>query len=261
MIDSLYSNFGGASFPITSADVQNTNLFSVTDPGRDNMIALFKAAINMEFAQSLTVIEPTSAWSVVTPSTRLSGAMPVSDTTYDPPRRSVLRETKLTYPLLALYRTTAIHDDFTLARERITQTWGFDYILGPLSVADFRRLGGALNGVKDIIQLCIRRRGHPAYKDGALQFGPGEGNFSTVQITQSSEGPANYGQENEGMEFHALHMDLKTTELDGADADTVPDFEGSSIVLGVGGEDEVLPEVVDALTEVVLVPNHGIPEP
>jgi len=256
---SMYEFFGDVDYPITGSEVQNTNLFSVTDPGRDNMIALFTAAINTELAQSTTVIEPTSAWAKVIPSTRLDGVMPVSDTTYDLPRRSVLRETKLTYPLLGVYRTQATHDEFTLAQERITQLWGFDYVMGPLSVADFRRLGGAMNAVRTIVQLVIRRRGHPAYKGGALQFGPGTGQFSTIQVTESSEGPAQFGQEDEGMEFHALHMVLKTTELAGLDA-IAPTFEGSTVTMGVGTDGDILADFIEVKTEVPLEPNHGIPE-
>tara|TARA_R100001163_G_scaffold64608_1_gene59267 strand:- start:3907 stop:4695 length:789 start_codon:yes stop_codon:yes gene_type:complete len=261
MSDSLYRYFGGTSYPVDGAQVENTNLFSVSDPGRDKLIALFKTAINMELAQSTTLVQPASAWAAVTPSTALDGILPVSDTTYDMPRKSVLRETKLTYPLLALYRTSATHDEFTLAQEQITQLWGFDYILGPLSVADFRRLGGALNAVKTIVQLCIRRRGHPAYQNGALQFGKGSGNFSTVQITESSEGVANYGQEAEGMEFFSLHMVLKTTEHDGIVEGTVPDLEGASVSIGVGSQSEILPDAINVNTSVPLSPNHGTPEP
>ena len=261
MSDSLYRYFGGVSYPVDGAEVENTNLFSVTDPGRDKLIALFKSAINYELAGSTTVVQASSAWAKVTPSTVLSLAMPVADTTYDMPRRSVLRETKLTYPLLALYRTTATHDEFTLAQERVTQNWGLDYILGPLSVADFRRLGGALNAARSIIQLCIRRRGHPSYESGALQFGPDKGNFSTIKAVESQEGPAAYGQENEGMEFCALHMVLQTTELDGIVPGTVPEFDGLTATLGVGGQQDILPDVIVANTSVPLVPNHGKPEP
>jgi len=258
---SMYERFGDVSFPMDGADVENTNLFSVADPGRDNLLALFASAINAELAKSTTVVEAGSVWAVVTPSTILDGKMPVEDTVYDMPRRSILRETKLKFPLLAIYRTSATHDEFSLAQERMTQLWGLDYIMGPLSVSDFRRLGATLNAVKNIVQLVIRRRGHPSYKNGALQFGPGTGRFSTIGVVESSEGPAQFGQEGEGMEFHALNMILRTTELGILEQGIDPTFEGASVGIGIGSESAVLKDAINVRTEVPLDPNHGKPEP
>jgi len=254
----LLQRFGDVDLPVVGADVTDGQLFSALDPGRDAMIAMLTTAINVELAGSASAVTAGSAWAVAAAGTKLAAVLPVADTLYEPPRPGIMRQREVTFPLLALYRTTAEHNEWSLAREQIIQTWGLDYVLGPLDAAAYRRLAGVMNGVRMLVQLIIRRRGHPAYAGGALQFGPGAGRFTSIAITESVEGPAAWGQVDQGHEFYALSMTLVTSELDEVDTDDAPAFAGASIHLGMGSGSEVLPGVIDARTEVVVDPLHPL---
>jgi len=260
MAEHFLRQFGDITFPVDATDVANNQLFSAFDPGRDQLLSLFSTAISVELGGDPAAVEANSAWANARSGTKLSAALPVAQTLYEAPRRSILRETAESYPLLALYRTTSEHDEYTLAQDRIVQNWGLEYILGPLDKADYRRLGGAFNAVRTIIHLTVRQKGHPAFEFGTVQFGPGKGQFSTIRIVDDTEGPATYGQEDEGLEFHALAMRLQTSELDGHVAGEAVDFEGATVTLGVGDDREVAPDVVVSRTEVPRQPPLGVPE-
>lgn len=246
----LWQSNGDVAFPTYGDDVADEQLFSVFDPGRDRLLALFKAAICWEFGRSTSSVESDSPWGIARVGTKLASALPVADTLYRMPTRAFLRETKVAYPLLALYRMQATHDEATLHYDRIACTWGFDYILGPLSADDERRLMGALNAVRMLIPVVIRGRGHPAFESGALQFGQGNGRFSSIRVTTSAEGPATFGQDGEGVEFPAIHLELETTELDDADGEHQgAPLEGATFTFGVGGSEDAEPELIIARTE------------
>lgn len=244
----LLQRFGDVDFPIDASDVSDNQLFSALEPGRDQLLSLFQTAINEELNRSQTY-SATSPWGTAATGTKLESKLPVADTTYRIISRAPLREREVTFPLLALYRTTFESDEWTLSIDRITQDWGLDYILGPLDEADYRRLGGALVAVPKFIGAVIRKQGHPAFESGAVQFGAGKGHFSTVKLASGIEGPASWGQTGEGHEFWACSMVLQTTELESLTADG-GDFEGATVKLGVGNATEAVPELVVGRTEV-----------
>lgn len=253
----LFDNFGDVSFPTLGSDVDDTQLFSVFDPARDRLLSLFKTAINVELARSTTIIATDSPWYAVTPNTSLDGKMPVVDTFYKMPSRAAFRETKLDYPLLALYRVKTTAEEHTLSYEKQTCSWGLDYILGPLKEDEYRRVGGALEAVKKIVHLVIKKRGHPEFESGALQFFPGVGGLAAMRVVEAVEGPAEFGEEGEGLEFMALHMELESVEHEHQQDDAYPDFEGATIHMGVGGENDAAPDVIIARTEVPQQPPLG----
>lgn len=246
----LYQSLGDVEFPVFGEDVQNNQLYSVLDPGRDILLALFKSAINFELAHSTTTVGPQSVWAKGRPGTVLADRMPVEDTYYEVPSREVLQRTDLTFPWLAIYRTSSESVEYTLELEGETCVWGLDYVLGPLSVGDVRRIGATLEGVKRIIRTTMRKRGHASYQSGALQFFPGRGGFSSIRSIDTATGPAEFGEQGEGLIFHALHMNMETVELTAVVADEAPALEGVSVSMGVGGDDGIKKDAIEIRTEV-----------
>jgi hypothetical protein len=234
----LFQRFGDVQFP--TAAVQNAQLFSILDPARDKLLALFKAAINQELAHSTTSVVAGSPWAVVRANTILSNAMPVQDVSYLQPTGDLLKESGWGMPLLCVYRTSAIHEEFTLQRE----------------VIERRKLAAMLVGVRSLFTLVVRKRSHPAYQNGTLQFGQGYGGFDTMKIVSSNEGPAQFSDQAGSNYYYAVHLDIETTELDNTIEDYT-DFEGVDLSVGVGGSDGTLPDAVQARTDTNPDPNYG----
>ena len=252
--DFLFLRFGDVQFP--AEDVQNAQLFSPFDPARDKMLAFFKAAINQELGGSTTTVTATSPWGIARAGTSLASVQPVQDVCYLQPTSDLMKEASWGMPLLCLYRTSAIHEEFTLTREVIRTTWGLDYILPPLPADDRRKLGGVLAGVRSLLTLAIRKRSHPAYQNGTLQFGQGYGGFDVMRVMTSNEGPVAFSEREGGNFYYAMHMEIETSELD----DTIQeftDFEGVDLSVGVGGNDGTLPDAVQARTDTNPDPNYG----
>lgn len=252
--DFLYLKFGDIAFP--TGAVQNAQLFSVLDPARDKLLAFFKAAINQELAHSTTIVKGGSPWAIATAGTTLSSAMPVQDVCYLQPTSDLVKEASWGMPLLCCYRTAAVHEEFTLYREVIKTTWGVDYILPPLPADDRRKVAAVLPGVRALLTLLIRRRAHPAYQNGTLQFGQGYGGFDVMRVMSSSEGPVAFSDREGSNFYYAVHLDIETTELDDT-TQTFTDFEGVDLSVGVGGSGGILPDAVQARTDTNPDPNYG----
>lgn len=241
MTQYLWQSFGDVASPTKAGDVTDGHLFSVGDPARDRLIGLFTQAIKSELGE---------AWAVAASGTVLDGTDPVADTLYEQPRKSVLREGGYSFPLLAVYRAgEAEHGWKTLEIRQQVQTWGCDYILGPLKAEDYRRLGGALAWVAKVIDSTIESRGHPDYESGALQFFPGVGGLAELSVARSQEGLAEFGDQGEGLELYALSLELRSVEHDSHDEDAFADFVGARHTVGVGGGEGVLPDGIVADTE------------
>ena len=235
MAEHFYRRFGDLVLPVTSDDVADEQLFSALDPALDRLLDLFKVAINVELGGEADSVSTTSAWHVARRGTVLESRQPVASTLWCKPTRAVLREREMPWPMLALYRITSENDDLTLSQVRTTWTWGLDYILGPLDGAHSRRLSAALTAVQKIIQLTIHNYGHPAYDGGAAQFFADGGGLERFWIVASQQGPANFGQDGEGVEYQALSMTLRTTEIATVTEGDAPAYEGATVSLGVGG--------------------------
>ena len=244
---SNYLATGGIQHPTEATDVENGQLYSVGDPARDTLIALFSAAINAELG---------AAWNSARTGTALSASAPVADTSYTAPRRSVLRESGYQFPLLAVYRTgEAPWSWFGLDVRQRRQRWGVDYILGPLKAEDERRLGGALNWVAAVVDQAIEQRGHPAYEDGDVQFYGADiptvwrpGTLASVSLISSQEGVASFGQDGEGVEFLACSMVLESTEFDGVDCEVAAAFSGLNVSIDITGDGGTLPDAIEIET-------------
>lgn len=239
MTDHLYRGFGAAEFPPDLSASPET-IFAVFDPQLDNMISFFSAAITAELSD---------AWNLARVGTVLEATPPVASTLWTLPTKASLRTQVVPFPVLALARTTATHEDLTIEKEQITTTWSLDYLLGPLSGADYRRLGGALNAALQILRSVIRELRHPAYENGAVQFD----GFNAVTIKSSALGPASFGQDGEGLEFFGLHMDLETSETDRPLPGGFGAFDGVTHVDGVGDGEQILPNVLIARSDIPIV--------
>lgn len=252
--DYIYRKFGDVAFP--TPDVQNTQLFSVLDPARDKLLAFFQTAINQELAHSTTATKSDSPWGIASANTVLASTLPVQDVCYLQPSSDLVKEASWGMPLLCVYRTSAIHEEFTLYREVIKTTWGVDYILPPLPADDRRKLAGVLPGVRALLTLLIRKRSHPAYQSGTLQFGQGYGGFDVMRILTSNEGPVAFSDREGSNYYYAVHFDIETTELDDT-TQTYASFEGADVNVGVGGGDGILPDAVQVRTDTNPESNYG----
>lgn len=239
--------------PVVAADVANAQLFSCLDPAADMLLGLFQTAINAELQ---------AVWNVARAGTSLAAANPVQDTAYQLPDKALLREAKFGFPLLAITREEGEFSEHTLDQEEVKTKWSIDYILGPLTPEDFRKLAAVMNAVRSVILLTIRQRGHPTYRGGELQFFPGRGHFASVRLVSYKQGSAQWGPEGEGQVIYALQMVMETTEHEYGPEGFVgepdphygpetmdPPFVGTSLSLGLGGDGGVIPDETAVRTE------------
>lgn len=216
MTTSLYQGFGGLSLPADAGSGATT--LTALDPARAVLAGLFEAAINAELG---------TAWTQVTAGTVLDGTDPVEDVLELPPTGPNMKQRKAAWPLLCVYRDgagTFEQHAINGQVERLIQPWTVDYIVGPLEIGNVRKLGDIFQAVVKVVRLVIRKRGHPAYQSGALQFFPGHGYIGAIDL-KSYDGPPHYqarfaGSE-DGTVYHAVSMHLETAEysrdLDGQD--------------------------------------------
>ena len=240
MTDSLYQRLGATVLP--AGQVEDEQLGSVLDPARDRLLGLFSAAITAELA---------TVWAVARAGTALATRAVVADTYPESPRKSTLRQANVKLPALFLAREDgpAEHEEFTLQLESTKCRWGLAYVLGPLKPQDHRRLGDVLNAVVKVVQLTIRREGHPAYDGGAVQFVREKAGLASVKMTSSTQGVVELGEQGEGLEFYGVNMTLETVEIEGWDDDLYPPLEGVSASVGIVGPGGPLPDALELRTD------------
>ena len=231
-IDFLFQGYGDVVSPVSALSVGDNLLAGAFDPGAEKL---------REFIAAVIVAELTPAWSIARVGTALESREPIADTLWRAPTKAALRAQSIPFPALFVERTQQTHEELTLVVEQITTTWAVDYLLGPLTEADLRRLGGALNAVLGFVKLAIRQRHHPAYDNDRIQFGPGYGGFNTVRVVSSQMGPAEFGERGEGLEFHALHIDIETTETDRYADGVSGAFDGFTFTGPVGDATQISP--------------------
>lgn len=239
---SLYQSIGGLVLPVEADDVTDT--FAPLDPGRDILLDLFATALNSELQAPFTVVAA---------GTPLSGRSVVQTKWPWRPRSAVSKCTAADYPLLCVYRDgEARWEAYRIDHDRLTQRWAVDYILGPLDVADERKLCDILTAVPKVLALVLRKRGHPDYRSGELQFFEGRGGFASIAMIEHSIGQAQFagGGIDDSPLYWAVSTTLETTEVDGENSELYPELAGASLTLGVGGENDSLPGVVSADTAI-----------
>lgn len=255
MTDSLYEGFGGLSLPASTAGSPTT--LTSLDPARATLAALFKSALNAELG---------AIWTLATTGTPLAGTFPVQDTLELPPTAEKMQQRKAGFPLLCIYRDgQGLVEEHTLNGmvERLTQPWTMDYIVGPTDVGDLRKLGDVLQAVVKTIRLVIRKRGHPAYQGGALQFWPAPMNGKVPLFPASSllgsvnlksyDGPPHYQAKFAGSEsntiYHAISLNLETVEYTYDVAGRDPNVEAEDISVTAGGSEGLIDNFVEGATD------------
>jgi hypothetical protein len=234
-IDFLFQGFGDVDSPSLAVNVGADELAGAFDPAQQKLLGFFTAVINAELA---------AAWEVSRVGTALAAKDPVADTLWRVPTKAALRAQSLSFPLLCVARVSDTSEELTLVREQITTTWSVDYILGPLTDGDYRRLGSSMSAARRFLTIAVRDRCHLAYESGAIQFGLGSGGLNTVRLGSSIMGPMDFGERGEGLEFHGLHIDLETTELDHfVDVAAAP-YAGMTVHGHVGDAVQIVPELV-----------------
>lgn len=238
MTEHVYRRFGDTDFP-PDLTARPATLFASLDPQLDQMLALFKTALIAELG---------AAWDLAKQGTALSATSPVEDTLWAQPTKGALRSESLKYPLLCLARVSGKHEALTLVKDQVRTTWALDYLLGPLTAADQRRLIGALQAASKVIQTAIWDHSHPAFENGAAQFA----GINEIGVTSSAMGPASFGEDGEGVEYWGLHLDLETSETDKALPGSVAPYQGASFIFGIGDGQEILRDAIIARTDVPL---------
>ena len=232
--NSLYRTVGGLALPLEDTG-ESTG--ASLDPGRDILLDLLAAALNDELA---------ARWSSATPGTPLEGTNPVQTTEADELDSQLLQTKEIKFPVLAVYRNgQGSWDDFSLDTERLN--WGFsvDYVLGPLTAGERRRMGDFLYAALLIMGETIKRGGHRAYAtqpgrtwQPKLVLGPGSdtANFSSVRIAPNSiqRGAASFSGSD--VKYWALSFNVEATEIDShTEGDPRSnDYAGVNATLGTG---------------------------
>lgn len=222
-------------------DSTNGTLTSL-DPARDTLLELFAAAINSELG---------AAWTAVTDTLpaghKLSGTSPVQDTVPSAPSEQLLTQRKHGWPVLMLHRDgRGEFSDHGLELDKLTQPWKLYWIVGPLDIIDQRKILDIGQAIAKVLRLVIRKRGHRAYQNGALQFFDDTTPLSSVELN-SYMGPAHAGfaGESSTVQFWALEVTLTTTEISAdLEGSSGSDIEAIDLTLGVGGEEEIMPALV-----------------
>jgi hypothetical protein len=244
--ESLYQSFGGTRFPTTAADVTDT-LVSL-DPGRDLLLELFASAINSELGEVWTTVTGTMG-----SDHKFAGTSPVQSTLPEEPTKQNLTSVKKNFPLLALHRDPEEEtkwEPYTLEVDKLTQQWKLHYILGPLDIIDQRKLKDIGQAVAKIVKLVIKKRGHPSYQSGALQFFDDTSRFARVDMV-SSKGPtqAGFGEGADTTVYWAMLIKLETEELSSFIEGSLGPVDAADITIGIGGGEGILPDGIQAQTD------------
>lgn len=137
-----------------TTDTDATSL-AYLEPGVDILLALLKAGINAD-------LQP--AWTDAATGTQLEGRAPVQNTFPFSPTPELMRSAKMEFPVLFCHPiedpTTAKH---TTTQSRITQRWALEYIMGPLTTEEIRKIGGAIRYVQKIVNGIAENGGHISY--------------------------------------------------------------------------------------------------
>lgn len=180
---------------LQTTDTDATTL-AYLDPGVDILLALLKAGINSD-------LQP--AWTDAATGTQLAGRAPVETTVPHEPTLDLMRSAKVKFPILCCHPTDEVtREAFTKEEDVLVQRWAIDYIMGPLTTEEVRKVGAALRYVQKIVSNICKTGGHTAYAlDGnAVQAeqvltGPGDdtcGFYRFKYINATRPGGASFGE-------------------------------------------------------------------
>ncbi len=251
---SLGERFGTLSLPVDVPAVKAARTLTVLDPGRRLLCNLFQAAIRAELQEAWR-----QACAGVPSEEKFDTTDPCADVIELEPTANAMGQRQAAFPLLAVYRSgEGQYETHTVYTDKLTQPWTVDWILGPATIARAFPLTDAAVAISKIINRVLSRSGHPAYEDGALQFGANT-NFAAIRLV-SHEGPgqARFAGDDNGTVYWAITLKLETVEYvdQGAAALNYGILEGANYDVGIGGAPEgVIPGLLYANTDPVLQPQ------
>lgn len=222
MTQGITNGFGAVRFPLTVPTFKD-GAFDV-DVGLNTLTQLIATAVNAEFrATWLRAMDSLPETSKIRGTCR----KPVGSTFNEPPEPSQLTQTTLTWPILAVYRTGDPEDfELTLCHRATRQTIHADWILGPLSVAEQKRMRGFLTAFLALVREVVRYGRHPAFDGNVRQFA---GSFHSLQMTGASgPGIARMLDTDQGGGYYAVSAHLEAVERE------CNTSGGSSVELGLG---------------------------
>jgi len=256
--NSLYRSIGSFSLPLSTYSADTAEGL---DPARDILLGLLAAAINDELGQAWTAVSGTGT-------SVLAGTTPITSTCPDEPDPQMLQTTEHAVPMLCVYR----EERATWTEDGESLSWPFhiDYILGPMTVGDRRKMKDFLVAVAKVILMVIERGGHKAYATQSghtsqpkFVLGPGTdtANLEKLKPTQIQVGPAGFAGND--TKYWALSITVECEEgADFSDSDPVDhDYDGVSGAIGTGtGVDEDDPDgltgIIDPLVELRTDHDH-----
>lgn len=250
--NSIYRTVGAVSLPLSDTDA--TTAVSL-DPGRGILLGLLTAALNDELA---------ARWTDAIVGTQLAGRSPVQTTCEHELDPQLLQTTEHALPLLAVYRNgTGTWESSSLDETKLHWGYGVDYVLGPMTVGERRKLDGFLVAAMKVMGETIEAGGHRAYATQTgrtwqpkLVLGPGPdtANFSEIAVEPGSirQGAGSFSDED--AKYWALSFNVKTVEL-GSYTLGDPrnnDYEGTAFTLGTGTIISDDPDEADPLIDDLL---------
>lgn len=250
---STYETFGEFDTPVTADQLDGT--LGVIDGGVHVLAELFKAAINAELSEAWPALVGATGGpaGVIGSNHPLFNTSAVADTLEIEPSRQVMTQRKALWPLLAVHRVEkGVYSWFTTEIQRLTQQWAIHYILGPLDIGDLHKLNKICVAVPKIISMVLRDCGHRAYQGGATQFFAGSGAHFAYAWMKAHEGPG-HARFNDGDDtiYYAVTVTIETAEdLHDKDA-AYAEFDGADYSIGVGDDQQIMPDVIDANTDAV----------
>lgn len=236
-------DFGGVSFPLNPTDFDGT--FVPLDPARSRMAQLFASAIRAELGPIWQKLTGTA--------TPLLNTRPVETVFELDPTTHLTKQVGFKFPVLALHREgEQTWSEHTMQVDKCEQEWGLHYILPNLDIGDTRRIFDVLRIIPEIIRRVIRQRGHVSFEDGALQFFHDKGGIGSIKLTKAQWGQARFGGEVESPVWLATTCTLHTVEYAADSESEFGEFEGVDWNIGVGDSTGIIPDMIEAYSDIPL---------
>jgi hypothetical protein len=236
-LNTMNQAMGGHVLPIDASAISTT--LAPADPARDALLDFVRTVLNDELGE---------AWVKASSSARaVFGKDPVADVWPGPPSPEIVTARKCDFPALFLSRDgVAQIDQFTLTRDRITQSWGLHYIMPALDVGQRRQVEDMLSRVLSTTVLALRAMRHKAYQSGAYWM-QGVG-LSAIFVRTAQAGQARFAEDQASPHYPAMSIMLETWEL-WRSTDPGVDATGATFKASLSDGSTTIPNLVVGQTE------------
>lgn len=192
---------GNLRTPLTITSGQT--LLQDADPSLYNLIGFFEAVIRIHLGARFNQAVQAAGLP------ELDGYVVASTVPYDP--AYYLTEAQFPFPILACYRLDSKVIERTRHYSQKISTWGFDYVLPPLSAGQAEQLLPILAAVESVLLDRIDRGFDPSYNGGEHVFiDSGLTSFRVLESSFVRLEPKALAQTN--ATFPELHMRLECKE-------------------------------------------------